>query len=400
MATVEVKMRVSDNSLSTVTCDQTVIPDIEKWDSEYVNCKVPGDHFLQILHQCVVLQVNIGIYVCSSETGIVFIVVILFDEHIIGIAKNALGDIVTKCVRWAHSADWVIPDFSKEEQTEKFQTNKAFWVALNNHVTLNGPLAPVLDFRSGIQAFYSKLKCGVDGTTQFRAVLRAPTATLRWEQKMVTQTLKTLLTNGFICWRICTIYDISNSDDVFGSLLSFRNKLNHLEPFGDYVNHTCRELFTYADKLERIQTNLASNNIVTSTSSSNPTSSVLEDSEIARLRLLGSKQKKRRLRFFNGDDGKRLRLECGTHVPKSSPPPRWCALCGSFSKNGRNGSRSSYMCEVCSVHLCIGQSQGYPESCWTTWHTDQTIRLRNSAEGSSVPAASVQPDYSGETDED
>lgn len=74
---------------------------------------------------------------------------------------------------------------------------------------------------------------------------------------MFTQSRKLLLANVFICWRIFAIFDGPNQNEFFSSLWSFRNKLNIIEPFHDFFNQTCVELFSYEDKIDPLEGNSA-----------------------------------------------------------------------------------------------------------------------------------------------
>lgn len=62
----------------------------------------------------------------------------------------------------------------------------------NTHIHNVGPFTPLKLFKQGSQSLYSKTKVGLDGATQLREILRILTGALKWEQKLVVETLKTV----------------------------------------------------------------------------------------------------------------------------------------------------------------------------------------------------------------
>lgn len=120
LATVEVKNPVSDNIISSVIWEQSAVPIIKVWDCEYLQQNIPRDILLQILHLCIVLGSNVGIYIWSSETGVTFTLIILFDDHIIKISTNALIDVVVSYVRWENCVELNITVYWAEEQVEQY----------------------------------------------------------------------------------------------------------------------------------------------------------------------------------------------------------------------------------------------------------------------------------------
>lgn len=63
---------------------------------------------------------------------------------------------------------------------------------------------------------HSKTKGGVDGSNRYLAVSRSPSSVLPWEQKLVTQTIKSFLTNSFILWWFNCCSDLLNENIHFG----------------------------------------------------------------------------------------------------------------------------------------------------------------------------------------
>jgi hypothetical protein len=61
---------------------------------------------------------------------------------------------------------------------------------------------PMRLFIYRIQSIFSRINGVVDGSAQARAILKSPTSSFKWKQKIVSQTLKTLSVNAFISWRM------------------------------------------------------------------------------------------------------------------------------------------------------------------------------------------------------
>lgn len=79
------------------------------------------------------------------------------------------------------------------------------------------------------QFVYSKTKGGVDKATQHRAMLRSPIYTLKWEQKIVLQTLKAIAANDFIAYRRQARQKLLQIAEIFDDFELYRNALNNFQ---------------------------------------------------------------------------------------------------------------------------------------------------------------------------
>lgn len=125
---------------------------------------------------------------------------VLFEEGFHNGVSSAVGSTDALCVTWAFEPEPTPPAITNRSLRRTIVSNMPFWRAFNGWVTPNGPTPPVRLLRHGLQAAYSRTKCGVDGTVQCRAGLRSPSSRIDWDSKVVTQTLKTLVVNSFISW--------------------------------------------------------------------------------------------------------------------------------------------------------------------------------------------------------
>lgn len=135
--------------------------------------------------------------------------------------------------------------------------------------------------------------------------------------------------NAFIAWRFMQI-DLnelpSQTLDVFGS------SLNHCQCLADFVHKAITELLQHAEELDGV---LWTPGIATS---SHNAQYLQLSAETRRPRLRAVQRKRKRLEFFNSEDGKLLRLFFHPHHPFNTTTMTWCAYYGTSHKNGEGKS--------------------------------------------------------------
>lgn len=77
------------------------------------------------------------------------------------------------------------------------------------------------------------------------------TSHMMWEQKLVTQTFKTVIMNTFIAWRMKEKRRFLTSALVFQNLGMFRHSLNTVQSFAEFTFDASLDLFDYASLLQR-----------------------------------------------------------------------------------------------------------------------------------------------------
>ncbi|PXF43989.1 hypothetical protein BWQ96_06222 [Gracilariopsis chorda] len=353
MMRVEIKTNVAqsslDRALGLATADLVTCEVGDQSFRRYI----PAEHIGQILHQMLVLAVKYVIYVSCSESGIMYTVLVHCNNSVLDTCLSALNAIALPVVSWAHQPGPLqIPSFSDTETTKVLQSRFQFWSLVNNYVTQNDAFPPLKLFKHASQSLYSRTKGGVDGSTRARAILRSSTSAMKWEQKVVTQTLKTLSVNAFISWRMSQKRDLLQSKETFRSLKSYRQALNGIQSLADFVHDASKELIFYAQSL--------------GTEDNAETLEVPQD-EIQRLHTLARTRKRRHLVFFNGPDGISLRLNVKNHILKKHKGQQYCALCGirgiTENEEGWRGHRTTYKCLQCDVYLCTRIYRGLRKSC-------------------------------------
>jgi hypothetical protein len=373
LASVEIKTSVSSSSLQRSTAAASIdVTLCEIGDSRFKEL-VPESHVGQVLHQMIVLKCNYCLYVSAAETGILCIVVCYCADFVLRECERRLEEISGSLVSWAYTDANEVPEMPDPELRKIAESRICFWRLVNEHVRDSDAFyPPVKIFRHGMQSLYSKTKGGVDGSAQARAILRSPTSSFKWEQKIVSQTMKTLCVNAFIAWRMLQMKSRLQTKESFQDLERFRSCLNSVQSLADFVLDASKELLIVADKKEKEYRNDEGYTAGT-LSQDNP----VTDEEASRLIAAARSRKRYRIPFFNTEDGIKLRLVVAGHETKHIESERHCALCGNNSTTGGwRGHRSSFLCSTCNVHLCVRLHQGFRKNCWTIWHTHRRIELR------------------------
>ena len=253
IASVEIKTSVASSSLDRVIAIATADAIICEFGDATSRQYIPEIHMGQVIQQMLVLRVRLAVYVSSSETGILYVVVVRAPEYILNAFELALAPNTRALASWAHeflAADLVPLSFADAQTEVLLQDKLSFWRAINEDIKEKRPMPPIKVFKHGIQSLYSKTKGGVDGTAQARAVMRSSTSSLRWEQKLVIQTLKTLAVNAFTSYRLQCKAHLLESRDAFGGMKRFRDFLNTVQSLADFIYDVSGELLQHADGLQ------------------------------------------------------------------------------------------------------------------------------------------------------
>lgn len=94
--------------------------------------------------------------------------------------------------------------------------------------------------------------------------------------------------------------------EEFGDLDHFRDSLNKVQSFADFLFDVSRELLVYADTLSMDNT------------APDVEKPAVTDREAARLQAIKKRRRGQRLKFFNTADGTKLRLEVKPHQQRQS----------------------------------------------------------------------------------
>lgn len=84
---LQIKTRLSDASVNEVTQFIRSTPYVYNWNAQQLRPVVPNDHLCQLLDQCFILHVNMALYVCASETAILYCAAIHVPDYLVTMAQ-------------------------------------------------------------------------------------------------------------------------------------------------------------------------------------------------------------------------------------------------------------------------------------------------------------------------
>lgn len=137
------------------------------------------DHQMQLLHQGVCTSLNVGLYVCSSDSQVLYTVVVVVSESMIDSAKDAARDVIHPILAWVHQPELDSPDSFPGRKTVISQYS--LWKAVNTEVSLHGPIRPTRLFKHSSQTVYSMIKDGVDSGSQMKSLISSTGVKVGWE---------------------------------------------------------------------------------------------------------------------------------------------------------------------------------------------------------------------------
>jgi hypothetical protein len=150
----------------------------------------------------------------------------------------------------------------------------------------------------------------VDGSAQARAIMRSTTISPQWEQNIVTQTFKTLAVNSFVAYRLQLKADLLRSSEEFRSISAFRASMNSIQSLSDFIYDVSPDLLSHAEKLQK-----ESREGMILNTSEGAGHDCISNVDIARLSARALSRKRRRMQYFNEDEGRILRLSSIPHIP-------------------------------------------------------------------------------------
>lgn len=102
-----------------------------------------------------------------------YTVLVLVETSLLSTASPDLTMQLRDCMTWEHEGDWKIPSYVPPYWRDIYLLHQPLRQLLNRQVYDYGQLTPLRLIRNWCQVLYSKLKCGVDGLTKFRSVMRS-----------------------------------------------------------------------------------------------------------------------------------------------------------------------------------------------------------------------------------
>ena len=252
VAVLEIKTRVAASSIgahfTSASTASSTTPILCSF-GDYRCCDlVPEEHRGQLLFNAWIMNVRWVLYVSAFEDGIGYMVLIELKDADVDTCQRVLHRDCDGLLEWAHTdAEPVIPPWCTREHRSVLKSYLPLWRVVDHSVRVNRrPFPPLLLFKHAVQVLYSKLKCGVDGMTQWRQVLQSQGSALKWEQKLGVQCVKSLVINAFIAHRISTNHEMLSNSESFKSLQHFLDCMNKTNSLSTFIWHGMRELLEFA----------------------------------------------------------------------------------------------------------------------------------------------------------
>lgn len=110
VATVEMKTKVSDNGVSQALPSATADVTAVKLSTGECAELVPVEHQLQLLHQCICTPLDVGLYVCASESQVLYTAIVVVPEEVSIAAKGACRDVICPPLMGAHEPSLDLED--------------------------------------------------------------------------------------------------------------------------------------------------------------------------------------------------------------------------------------------------------------------------------------------------
>lgn len=165
------------------------------------------------------------VYCSATEVGELLTLIIIFSsDDLLPHVRYDICSYVADTVQWAHNF-LDTPIANSEEDRSILLSKLPFLRVLNYHYMRNGAWSPVKRLTRNVQQYEENFYCA----TQFIAFIISHTSHLKWESKLVAQTIKTLVVNGFISCLFFTCSKNMDALEYFMSLGKLRAKLNHFD---------------------------------------------------------------------------------------------------------------------------------------------------------------------------
>lgn len=166
---------------------------------------------------------------------------------------------------------------------------------------------------------------------------------LKWEQKLISQIIKSIVASAFILWKMKRRTDFLESMDTLRSVKNVHVASNRDISLGNFVLHVSPKLLQHVESLAGA--------IYGKPDYEEEAGERIEPDSEGGLRLFQvvSVRNRYKTESFNSDDGVPLRLRYQSYTQRYVSESKHCDLCGCGMKRRRRNLK----CDTCGVHLCI-----------------------------------------------
>lgn len=158
---------------------------------EFRRCIPSQSHRCQVLHQAAVFDSPLTVYVCATEDGILYRVLIRTPQTVRDAHIKWLEVICKPLFWWMYDSVPATPAYVPIAAAEVMESHHTTWWAVRQHVLSFGPLPPVHQLRPALVHLYNQTMGGI-GTLLLRGGAFAPCASptmfgVWWAQTALTE---------------------------------------------------------------------------------------------------------------------------------------------------------------------------------------------------------------------
>lgn len=124
--------------------------------SQEARALLPKEHILHLVHQMAISGANLGVYMCNSETGVLFSIMVYCKLGKLSALNECIVELRSTYADWAHSGSQIVPAFALQDDEAALLPHLTFFNSLNNYVCEKGRMRPVRVFRYRVEAMYSR----------------------------------------------------------------------------------------------------------------------------------------------------------------------------------------------------------------------------------------------------
>ena len=200
MVPVEISTAIGRDSVARGTNAASADLLICDMDTDVFKQRVPREHISQLVHHLISCNMRWVFYVHASGSQILYVVRARCNRSLFSLVDSYYTEGISLVLSWTHTETPSTQLLTGLQETYRvISTRLPFWRRVSKDITERGPFVPVHIFKHGSQTH--KTKAGVDGYAKMRAILCCSTDTLKREQNVVTNILKSITVNAWIAWR-------------------------------------------------------------------------------------------------------------------------------------------------------------------------------------------------------
>lgn len=347
---------------------------------------MPSQHRIQVRHHAAVLGITHVLYVKSSPDGIIYSVLIKYDESTLNSHREEITDIVVRELQFIYQKEDVrvlplldIAQYRHAQEPDGFMYTLALWRSVDAYIRREGHFKNGASITPGPHGLWPKLKPFVDVMSRYMTHIEAGRrSNLNLSQFAAMRFLNYLLYNAYIVSRSINVAHILDSRDVEVKgatkvLAAVKNewKKESIRVFVSNINNEIRKHGTgvFIPDVARLDLEGSYGGTVDGNTNNASNGTLI-------IRRQWPKRNRRRLADEEPWKSQRLSTRW-RHEMKRQKNTRACVSCTVYDKERplKKAKTSIYSCSGCdNVTLCVRPPKdGRLRSCWDRWHSNDRI---------------------------